>query len=89
MVKGKNIFLNPSIGSRPHVVILGAGASKAAMPEGDKFGKKVPLLDELPELEELAPEWKQLISNACPPPGNFESTFSWIKISILKSLINI
>ncbi len=79
MLMEENIFLKPSIGSRPHVVILGAGASKQAMPAGDKFGKKIPLLDELPELEELAPEWKQLISEACPPPGNFESQFSWIK----------
>lgn len=30
---------------RPHVVILGAGASRAAFPEGDKNGRKVPLMD--------------------------------------------
>ena len=29
---------------RPHVVILGAGASKAAFPDGDKNGKKPPLM---------------------------------------------
>lgn len=75
----ENILFKPSMGSRPHVVILGAGASKEAMPEGDKFGRKIPLLDELPKLVELAPEWELLISNACPPPGNFESSFSWIK----------
>ena len=27
--------------SRPHVVILGAGASCAAIPKGDKNGKKI------------------------------------------------
>lgn len=27
--------------NRPHVVILGAGASCAAIPNGDKFGKKI------------------------------------------------
>lgn len=29
---------------RPHVVILGAGASRAAMPDGDRFGQKLPLM---------------------------------------------
>ncbi len=79
IVSEENIYLKPSIESRPHVVILGAGASKAAVPEVDKFGNKIPLLDEIPELEELAPEWKLLTSAACPPPGNFESIFSWMK----------
>lgn len=27
--------------NRPHVVILGAGASCAAIPNGDKYGKKI------------------------------------------------
>ena len=30
--------------SRPHVVLLGAGASYAAFPNGDKNGRKLPLL---------------------------------------------
>ena len=29
---------------RPHVVILGAGASLATFPNGDKSGKKLPLM---------------------------------------------
>ena len=32
---------------RPHVVILGAGASRAALPNGDKNGKKLPVMDDL------------------------------------------
>ena len=31
--------------NRPHVVILGAGASCAAIPEGDKYGRKISALD--------------------------------------------
>ena len=27
--------------NRPHVVILGAGASCAAIPSGDKYGRKI------------------------------------------------
>ena len=32
---------------RPHVVLLGAGASKAALPNGDRQGRPVPLLREV------------------------------------------
>ena len=32
---------------RPHVLLLGAGASKAALPHGDKHGRPVPLLKEV------------------------------------------
>jgi hypothetical protein len=32
---------------RPHVVILGAGASRAAFPSGDKNGKPLPLMNDL------------------------------------------
>jgi hypothetical protein len=30
---------------RPHVVILGAGASVDAFPNGDKYGKKLPVMN--------------------------------------------
>ncbi|MGR3293837.1 MAG: hypothetical protein ACUZ9M_07475 [Candidatus Scalindua sp.] len=62
---------------RPHVVILGAGASRAAMQTGDKYGNLIPLMDDLPTI--LGAEWEKIILDAQPPKGNFESTFSWIK----------
>ena len=34
---------------RPHLVLLGAGASKAALPAGDRFGRPVPLMLEIAE----------------------------------------
>jgi hypothetical protein len=37
------------INHSPHVVILGAGASRAAFPNGDANGKRLPLLAELPD----------------------------------------
>ena len=37
---------NPSHG-RPHVLLLGAGASRAALPNGDRHGREVPLLREV------------------------------------------
>jgi len=33
-----------------HVVILGAGASVAAFPQGDAYGRKLPTMDGLIEL---------------------------------------
>jgi hypothetical protein len=35
---------------RPHVVLLGAGASRAAFPQGDKNGRKLPLMCDLSEM---------------------------------------
>src|SRR5712692_165258 len=32
---------------KPHVLLLGAGASKAALPNGDKNGKPVPILRDI------------------------------------------
>lgn len=39
-----NLIKNTDM-KRPHVVILGAGASRAALPNGDKNGKKLPVMD--------------------------------------------
>jgi len=43
---------------RPHVVILGAGASLAAFPKGDKNGKKLPLMKDFVEVVGLTPVLK-------------------------------
>jgi len=45
----------------PHVVILGAGASRAACPHGDKNGLELPLMDDLIKilkLDKILDEWK-------------------------------
>ena len=39
---------------RPHVLILGAGASKAAELHGDSLDLKLPVINELPDAIELA-----------------------------------
>ena len=46
--------LEPRIG-RPHVVILGAGASRAALPQGDGRGRPLPLLTDLVDVLSLRP----------------------------------
>lgn len=40
---------------RPHVIILGAGASRAAFENGDKNGNKLPLMNDLVEVLDLGP----------------------------------
>lgn len=58
---------------RPHVVVLGAGASRAACPAGDKNGLPLPVMADFAqqlELEELFREWK------IDPAANFEDTYS-------------
>ena len=40
--------------TRPHVVLLGAGASRAALPHGDKSGRAVPLMREVADELSLA-----------------------------------
>lgn len=59
--------------TRPHVVVLGAGASRAAFPNGDRNGKVLPLMNDFSrvlELEELLHQW------GIDPLQNFEDTFS-------------
>lgn len=39
--------IDASLRAAPHVVLLGAGASKAALPNGDRHGRQVPLLGDV------------------------------------------
>jgi hypothetical protein len=64
----------------PHVFLLGAGASKAALPNGDANGKEIPLMRDLPrvcQLSEIDPNISQVT--------NFESYYSDIKDKSLKN----
>lgn len=45
MINFNTPALYDSIVNRPHVVILGAGASVAAIPNGDKYGVKCPVMN--------------------------------------------
>lgn len=48
--KAVNKTMLPPTHGGPHVFILGAGASRAACPAGDKNGKKIPLMNDLIEI---------------------------------------
>ena len=39
---------------RPHVVLLGAGASRAAFPNGEASGKKLPLMADFGDIVPIA-----------------------------------
>ncbi len=49
--------INDVKANSPHVLLLGAGASKAALPTGDKHGKAIPLLRDVAEALSLANEF--------------------------------
>ncbi len=58
---------------RPHVVVLGAGASRAVCLKGDKNGKLLPLMSDLTKILGMKPllqEWD------IDPDQNFEDIFS-------------
>lgn len=69
---------------RPHVVLLGAGASKAAFPYGEEKGKHLPLMDNFADTIELG----AILNNAgINPNQNFESIYSSIKDDVLRNEI--
>jgi hypothetical protein len=67
----------PFIASLPHVVVLGAGASRAAFPSGDRNRKMLPLIDDLPNV--LGKPWNELVKFSQPPVEGFEAQFSWMR----------
>ena len=68
----ENLIQSPSI-VRPHVVLLGAGASLDAFPEGDESGLCLPLMHNLVDVVGLGP----LIETVASELGN-EETFEEI-----------
>jgi hypothetical protein len=58
---------------RPHVVVLGAGASRAVCPRGDKNGRVLPLMQDLTGIVGLR---RLLRSWGIDPDQNFEEIFS-------------
>ena len=44
MTTGNALVENPNSALRPHVVLLGAGATRAAFPDGDATGRRLSLI---------------------------------------------
>ena len=75
-MKKEDLIQSPS-DVRPHVVLLGAGASRAAFPNGDKSGCPLPLMNNLVEvvgLESLVEKADEISNNT----KNFEQIYSRI-----------
>ena len=68
--------------AEPHVVILGAGASKAAFGGGDAKGRLVPLMNELPEV--LGDQWRDLVEKANLKGAGFETQFTQLRESAMQ-----
>ena len=77
-VSSNDFTVQEEIGSpkckRPHVVILGAGASLAALPNGDRNGRKLPVIKNFVEVVGLV----ELLSSRGinPPYDDFEAVYS-------------
>jgi len=77
--------LNKITVSRPHVVLLGAGASRAAFPDGDKNGLKLPLMCDFVEtlgldriletfgIDYSSRNFEDVYSDLCQQPGQQEA----------------
>ena len=61
---------------KPHVVILGAGASVAAIPNGDLNGKRIPVMKNLIDILKLDNLIKNVPSDI--KNSNFESIYSYL-----------
>ena len=60
---------------RPHVVLLGAGASRAAFPDGDRASRRVPLMNDLVDIVGLKQEIEDT-GERFENDHNFESIYS-------------
>jgi hypothetical protein len=81
MVTKEALIKNPQQ-LKPHVVLLGAGASKAAFPNGEASSKKLPLMDDFIETLNL----QTLFDNSgIDANQNLETIFSAIQDANLKT----
>jgi len=63
---------------RPHVVVLGAGASYAALPDGDRYGRKLPLMNNFVHILGLGNLLQQ--NRIIEPYDDFEAIYSDITV---------
>ena len=70
----KTQLINEPMKLKPHVVIIGAGASVAAFPNGDKSGKLLPTMDNFIDIIGLGKIFSKY--GFIPKHKNFESVFS-------------
>jgi len=74
MIRTKHELIEEPRDLRPHIVLLGAGASRAAFPKGDAAGRPLPVMDDLVDIVGL----RSLIEQADlldPSERNFEGIY--------------
>ena len=71
----EEIIKSPLEIGRPHVVLLGAGASRAAFPNGDGSGRQIPLMNDLAEIIGLKSAIRQA-GEEFDDEKNFETIYS-------------
>ena len=73
----ENPVIDRPLIDRPHVVLLGAGASRAAFPNGDRYGCKIPVMN---DLVDVIPELGKIIQDCgvkeIENEKNFETIYS-------------
>lgn len=63
MIKTKQELIEDPSDLRPNIVLLGAGASRAAFPKGDAAGQPLPVMDDLVDIVGLQPLIEQAALN--------------------------
>ncbi len=77
--------IGTGVNHSPHIVILGAGASRACCPKGDRNGRQIPLMADIIDCVGLT----DLIRNCGQPiDGNFETVYSAIYRAGDKAALN-
>lgn len=72
---------------KPHMLLLGAGASFAALPNGDKYGRPVPLLRDVADTLKLVDDFPKELKDLAVE--NFEQAYSKLFESSSKQKIKI
>ncbi|WP_058465841.1 hypothetical protein [Legionella cincinnatiensis] len=73
----KEQIIQSPVGLKPHVVLLGAGASMVSFPCGDANGNRLPVMNNLIEIVHLEEILKKHHLN---PTVNFEKIYRLINI---------
>ncbi len=74
-IKTKEQLIESPLKSSPHVVLLGAGASRAAFPNGDRSSQQIPLMNDLVDVIGLKPMIEQA-GGGLGNEINFETIYS-------------
>lgn len=80
----KNVLIRNPQNCSSHIVLLGAGASRAAFPKGDAYGKSLPLMNDFVSTLDLTTLLKRYDID---PAGNFETIYSTIKDNKLRQTL--